>query len=147
VQETFLEAQRDFAAFQGSSEAEWRAWLRQMLVHNLANFVRRFRDTDKREVAREVTLAGGSASQWDEDQPASRNPTPSVEMMAEERALAVAAAIDRLPEDYRQVIALRYQEGCSFDEIAALMQRSDNAVRKLWFRAIERLEQELEKCP
>ena len=51
VQETFLEAQRDLAGFHGSSEAEWRGWLRQMLVHNLANFVRRYRDTDKRKVA------------------------------------------------------------------------------------------------
>jgi RNA polymerase sigma-70 factor (ECF subfamily) len=148
VQETFLEAQRDFAAFHGSSEAEWRAWLRQMLVHNLANFVRRYRDTDKREVAREVALAGGpAATAWDNEQPAADTPTPSMEAMAGERALAVAAAIARLPDDYRQVIALRYQEGRSFDQIAALMQRSDNAVRKLWFRAIERLEQELAKCP
>ena len=32
VQETFLEAQRDFARFQGSSPEELRAWLRQVLV-------------------------------------------------------------------------------------------------------------------
>ena len=41
VQETFLEAQKDFANFQGNSEGELRAWLRQILLHNLANFTRR----------------------------------------------------------------------------------------------------------
>src|SRR5205085_10055364 len=50
VQETFLEAQRDFAQFQGDSGAELLAWLRQLLLHNLANFKRRYRATDKRQV-------------------------------------------------------------------------------------------------
>src|SRR5580700_9060811 len=43
VQETFLEAQRDFARFQGSSPEELRAWLRQVLLHNVGAFTRRFR--------------------------------------------------------------------------------------------------------
>src|SRR5262245_48250334 len=47
VQETFLEAQRDFAGFQGSSEDEFRAWLRRLLLNNLANFARRYRETTK----------------------------------------------------------------------------------------------------
>jgi len=63
VQETFLEAQRDFARFQGCSEDELLAWLRQILLHNVANFTRRYRDTRKREVSREVPiLADDSAS-------------------------------------------------------------------------------------
>src|SRR6516165_9338508 len=36
VQQTFLEAQRDFGRFQGDSEEELLAWLRQLLRHNLA---------------------------------------------------------------------------------------------------------------
>src|SRR5271163_4886949 len=44
VQETFLEAQRDFARFQGSSAEELRAWLRQVLLHNVGAFTRRYRD-------------------------------------------------------------------------------------------------------
>src|SRR5262249_35643200 len=48
VQETFLEAQRDFGRFQGSSEGELQAWLRQILLNNVANFTRRYRGTGKR---------------------------------------------------------------------------------------------------
>ena len=44
VQETFLEAQRDFGGFHGNSDGELRAWLRQLLLHNVANFARRYRD-------------------------------------------------------------------------------------------------------
>ena len=43
VQETFIEAQRDFDRFGGATEAEWLAWLRQLLKHRLANFRRRYR--------------------------------------------------------------------------------------------------------
>src|SRR4051794_28295029 len=37
VQETFLEAHRDFPGFAGASEAELTAWLRRILVRNLAS--------------------------------------------------------------------------------------------------------------
>ena len=63
--------------------------------------------------------------------------------MAHEREAAVLQAIARLPDDYRKVITWCYQEGRSFEEVAALMERTENAVRKLWFRAIEQLEREL----
>ena len=51
VQQTFLEAQCDFARFQGSSEDELLAWLRRLLLHNLGDFTRRYRDTSKRAVS------------------------------------------------------------------------------------------------
>src|SRR3954451_18258751 len=65
VQETFLEAQRDFPNFRGDTEAELMGWLRQMLLNNLASFSRRFRATAKRRLACEISLeadlpAGGA---------------------------------------------------------------------------------------
>src|SRR6266567_2937074 len=48
--------QRDFAQFRGTSGDEFQAWLRQLLLHNLANFARRYRDTDKRSIGCEVAL-------------------------------------------------------------------------------------------
>src|SRR5262249_21485567 len=43
VQQTFLEAQRDFARFAGNSEEELLAWLRRLLLNNLGDFTRRYR--------------------------------------------------------------------------------------------------------
>src|SRR5262249_35196419 len=40
VQETFLDAHRDFASFQGATEAELLAWLRRILARNLADQAR-----------------------------------------------------------------------------------------------------------
>ena len=56
VQETFLEARRDFGEFRGLTEAEFLGWLRKILLNNLANFRRRYRRTGKREVTREIAI-------------------------------------------------------------------------------------------
>src|SRR5215470_14425159 len=54
VQETLLDALRDFPRFQGTSEAEVLAWLRRLLLNNLVSFTRRYRDAGKRQIGREV---------------------------------------------------------------------------------------------
>src|SRR5205809_917594 len=62
VQETFLEAQRDFTQFHGNSEQELLAWLRRILLNNVGNFSRRYCGTDMRDVGREVELPGDGSS-------------------------------------------------------------------------------------
>src|SRR5436190_16314301 len=62
IQETFLEAQRDFGQFHGTSEAELLAWLRRLLLNNLSNFARHYRGTDKRAVGREVAVGPDGSS-------------------------------------------------------------------------------------
>jgi RNA polymerase sigma-70 factor (ECF subfamily) len=141
VQDTFLEAQRDFPKFQGRTEAELLAWLRQMLLHNLANLVRHFRGTAKRQVEREVRLGTESRGV---PEPADAGPTPSALLQASERQRQVEQALERLPADYREVIVLRNQARHSFEEIGRLMNRSGDAARRLWSRAVERLHEELE---
>jgi RNA polymerase sigma-70 factor (ECF subfamily) len=141
VQETFLEAQRDFARFEGHSEQELLAWLRQILRNNLLNFARRYRGTDKRDADREVALGGDSGTG---PSPPAATPTPSRQLMMDEQNQQLLQAIGRLPPDYARILTLRYLEERSFEEIATLMQRSDNAVRKLFSRAVALLEKELD---
>ena len=51
-----------------------------------------------------------------------------------EQALLLSQALDRLSEDYREVIILRHLEGLGFDEVAQRMERSLDSVQKLWVR-------------
>jgi RNA polymerase sigma-70 factor (ECF subfamily) len=146
VQQTFLEAHRDFAHFHGTTQEELLAWTRRLLLNNLANF-RRDYQRDKRRATREVAMPGCDSDSRPQGGLPAGTPTPSVAIMRDEQRLALERAVERLPEDYRRVVQLRYQEERSFEDIAALMQRSPNAVRKLWTRAIERLQQELEAPP
>jgi RNA polymerase sigma-70 factor (ECF subfamily) len=147
VQETFLEAQRDFAHFQGTTQQELLAWLRRLLLNNLANFVRHHRQTAKRRLGREVALQANDSSSGLAGVLTADLPSPSDEAVAQEETEAVQQAVLRLPDDYRQVILLRYQQDRSFEEIGRIMSRSTNAARRLWLRALERLEQELDDLP
>ena len=144
VQETFVEAQRAFEQFQGDTEAELLAWLRQLLLHRVSKVRRSFRDTQKRRLAREVALGGDSSSEGPGGGLAANVLSPSGQAMEHEQDQALQAALGRLPDDYRRVITLRYQEELSFEEIGRLLDRSPDAARKLWARAVERLHEELE---
>jgi RNA polymerase sigma-70 factor (ECF subfamily) len=146
VQETFLEAHRDFDQFRGTDEAELLAWLRRLLLNNVANFARRYRGTEKRQVDREVPLGADESAGGGAPLPAD-GPTPSWVVAQHEQAENLGRALARLPDDYRTVLLLRHQEGLSFPEIAERMGRTPNAVHKLWARAVERLEQELANPP
>jgi RNA polymerase sigma-70 factor (ECF subfamily) len=143
VQETFLEAQRDFSRFHGNSAEELRAWLRRVLLNNVANFTRQYRERAKREVGREVPLEAGGSSHKRGAGLAADTISPSGQAVAHEQAEALARALERLPPDYRQVLALRHEEQLTFEEIGQKMQRTANAARMLWLRAVERLQKEM----
>src|SRR5438045_3061422 len=72
VQQTLLEAYRDFCKFRGGTEAEWLAWLRGILNHNAANFIRHWQTTGKRQARREVALGAADSSAGPKLEPADR---------------------------------------------------------------------------
>jgi RNA polymerase sigma-70 factor (ECF subfamily) len=143
VQETFLEAQRDFGEFDGDSEAELLAWLRQRLRYRVGKFIRGYRQTAKRAAGREVPLGDGDSPSASGAIPAAGQLSPSDCVLAEERDLLLAEALKRLPEEYRRVIDLRYRRGLSFEAIGDVLARTPNSARKLWARAIDALKRDL----
>jgi RNA polymerase sigma-70 factor (ECF subfamily) len=145
VQETFLKAHRHFAQFHGSAEEELLAWLRRLLLNNLADFRRLYQETQKRDAGLELALSDWRLLGRTESGLIADEPSPSAEAMAHEQAEALQQTLDRLPEDYRQVLVWRHQEEHSFEEIGHLMNRSANAVRKLWARAVQRFQEEWER--
>ena len=69
--------------------------------------------------------------------------SPSQQASRREQAVLVADALERLPEDYREVLLLRHWEGLTFIAIAQRMGRSEDAIEKLWLRALGRLRREM----
>jgi RNA polymerase sigma-70 factor (ECF subfamily) len=137
VQQTLLDAYQGFAQFRGGTSGEWLAWLRRILDHNAADYVRHYHGTDKRRVGREVPLAGSSDGAGG---PMADAETPSQELLRKERELLVADALARLPDDQRTVILLRNLQRLPFDEVARRMGRSRPAAQMLWMRAIRKLQ-------
>jgi RNA polymerase sigma-70 factor (ECF subfamily) len=145
VQETLLEAHRDFDRFQGNTAAEWLAWLRGILANNAADVVRKYRGTEKRQTRREIPLkmpADESAVRGVAEL-ADSVETPSVQLVRQEREIQLADAILQLAPDYQEVIVLRNLQRLAFDEIAQRMGRSRPAVQMLWMRAIRKLQEML----
>jgi RNA polymerase sigma-70 factor (ECF subfamily) len=145
VQQTLLEAHRDLPKFRGQSEAELTAWLRQILAHVLAHEIRRYRGTQQRDVAKELSLdhALVESSRRLGAVLAAPGSSPSQQAARHEQEVLLADVLARLPADYREVIILRNLEGLSHDEIAVRLGRTAGAVRMLWLRALTRLREEL----
>jgi RNA polymerase sigma-70 factor (ECF subfamily) len=141
VQQTLLEAWKGWDQFRGSQEPQRLAWLRQILAHQLAHLARHYGGTQKRDVAREVSIDQTlcqSAQRLDALLPAS-DPSPSGLAAASEQRLRLAEVLEQLPPDYRQVIILRNLEDLPHDEVARRMSRTEGAVRMLWLRALAAL--------
>jgi RNA polymerase sigma-70 factor (ECF subfamily) len=141
VQETAVDMHRDFGQFTGQSAEECYAWLREILRHNVVDAIRRYRDALKREAVREVSLTARSGPGGQAFVDGHRLPEGSA--IRREEAAVLKHTMARLPEDYRRVLELRYWGGLSFVAIAPELGRSPEAVRKLWYRALERLQDEL----
>lgn len=141
VQETFLAAAQGFPCFAGKSEEELRAWLRQILSNKIHNAFRQFQVTEMRRLTRETPLAD-----CDEPLPSPRShgaDSPPLQLERVERLTRLAAAIERLEGDDRRVIELRSFDDLPFEEVGRRLDRSADAARKLWKRAVDRLIAEL----
>jgi RNA polymerase sigma-70 factor (ECF subfamily) len=149
VQETFMEAHRDFARFRGTTEGELMAWLRQILATNLADEVRRYQGTRRRSVRLERDLAVqlDQSSQALDRGLVDRSASPSEKAARRERAVLVADALERLPAAYREVLILRHLEELRFPEVARRMGRTLDSVKNLWVRALAQVRDLLGEAP
>ncbi len=137
VQETFVDVVRDFRGFHGSTKDEWLAWLRRPLRRNLANLTRRYLHTKKRRLGREIPLDEVPDSAL--EQAVEYFTAPEEALQASEDIEALDGALRRLPDHYRVVVVLHQWDNLSFAEIGRHVGRSEEAVRKLWVRAIAQL--------
>jgi RNA polymerase sigma-70 factor (ECF subfamily) len=146
VQEAFLGAFRDFAQFRGTSEKEFLGWLRQVLASVLANLVRHYQGTQRRDVRLERQLAvelDQSSHALDRGLVAAQS-SPSQQAVRREQSVLLAEALARLPEDLRDLLILRHLEGMTFPDVAQRLGRSIDSLKKQWPRALASLRRILE---
>lgn len=126
VQETMLAVHRGLHGFEGDDRAFLR-WLFTIAENRIRDLVEHF---------------GAKKRQRPDPVPHDQT-TPSRAAMRNEMAVRVRDALTRLSEPHRQVIQLRRFEERDVGEIAEAMDRSENAVRVLYCRAIQALRAEL----
>lgn len=141
VQQSLAQVVHGFDQFRGASSKEFYGWLNQ-IVANEAKRLQRDHHRQKRDVARERRLdqSGSFAALV----PPDGQLTPRSKALAAEEMQQLTEALERLPEDYAQVVKLRSLESLPFQEVAKRMDRTVDSVRKIWYRAIVKLQQEVD---
>ena len=147
VQEAFLGAYRDFRQFRGTTEKEFLGWLRQILASLLANLVRHYQGTQRRDVRleRQLTLELDQSSQALDRGLVAPQRSPRHQAIRREQSVLLAAALGRLPDEWRELLILRHLEGLSFPEVAQRLGRTVDSVKKQWPRALASLRRLLEE--
>jgi RNA polymerase sigma-70 factor, ECF subfamily len=149
VQDTFLEAHRNWERFRGTTEGELLSWLRRILAAQTADLIRRYLGSQRRDVRLERELAAElERSSQDLDVGLlAKQDSPSHQVAQREEGVLLADALALLPEDYREVLILRHLEGLTFPEVGQRMGRTLDAVKKLWTRALDCLRRSLKDVP
>ena len=140
VQETLLKAFQGFTEFRGESEPELAAWLRRILRNSLANLQRGFRTGGRRaalERSLDDTLERSSFA-LNGLVPAA-GPSPSRGAQQRELGVLMADALASLRPDDGTVLLLRSIKGLDWKEVGHHMDRTPDASRVLWGRALRRL--------
>jgi RNA polymerase sigma-70 factor (ECF subfamily) len=147
VQETLIQANRDFDQFRGTSEAELTGWLRAVMSKKKALLARRYYGTAARDPNLEEQLQhemDKSSQQLGRALIASGS-SPSRLAAGRERAVLLADALAALPDHYREVVVLHHVQGYTLPEVAQSMGRSVDSVKKLWARAMVQLRTSLKR--
>jgi RNA polymerase sigma-70 factor, ECF subfamily len=139
VQEALAEAAAKLPDYLRERPVAFYPWLRRLAWERLVGLYRRHVRAARRGVGREEPrLSDGSAGELAE-RLFDPGPSPSRQARLADARARVRTALDALPERDREVLVLRYLEGLSTAEAAAVMGVSEGAARVRHLRAIERL--------
>ena len=132
AQETFVRAWLALSTFR--QDSQFRTWLYRIALNLCINRMPRLRrelnDLTHDELA-------------DIPEPAGSGLDPLARLELQEQRAFLHREIDRLPEQYRLLVSLRYQHELSYDEIAGLLNLPVGTVKTGLFRAKARLREAL----
>jgi RNA polymerase sigma factor (sigma-70 family) len=120
VSETFLAAVRSIGTV--APEAVIGGWLIGIARHKVGDLHRRSRLAERAQFVLKQSVEARPAE-------------PTTPLEAEEMRGQVAAALDRLSDDERQVLEWKYLEELSVREIAERLGRTEKAIEALLYRA------------
>src|SRR5438876_4707066 len=129
VQEAYLRAFRSFSGFHGTNG---RAWLLTIVRNTSYTLLKKNRAVDFTTPFDEEIHATGHESV-----------SPATILEHSEDAELIKEAMDELPAEFREILALRHQEGLSYKEIADIAQIPLGKVMSRMARARDKLKEYL----
>ncbi len=137
MQQVYLDALRDIDQFVERGHDSFFSWLRRIAVNRICDVDRKqFRTAKRGAEVRAADLARDASMVRLLDELAGTMTSPSAAADLGDRILLLQRSLDRLNEDHREAIRLRYLSQLSVAETAAKMGRSERAIRSLCVRAL-----------
>jgi len=133
-QETLLKAYRALGTFK--KEARFSSWLYQIALNVCRDRLRRRKA--RPQVSLDELMDAGEIA------PAGRGPSPLELIEARDLSRAVAAAVESLPQEQREVIVLKEYQGLTFLEIAQALDVPVSTVKTRLYRGLDQLRLRLE---
>jgi RNA polymerase sigma-70 factor (ECF subfamily) len=127
VQEAYLRAFKSFGGFHGSNG---RAWLLTIVRNTSYTLLKKNRAVDLTTTFDEEIHVSGHESV-----------SPASILEHSEDAALIREAMDELPAEFREILALRHQEGLSYKEIADIAQIPPGTVMSRLARARAKLKE------
>src|SRR5438034_7448334 len=128
VQEAYLRAFKSFSGFHGSNG---RAWLLTIVRNTSYTFLKKNQAVDFTTFDEEIHVAADEFA------------SPATILEHGEDAELIREAMDALPAEFREILALRHQEGLSYKEIAEIAQIPPGTVMSRLARARGKLKEYL----
>ena len=136
VQKGAVDIWKGFPSFKGNCTAEFICWVRAIIRHNAVDEQRKQqKPAQKPGLIDDDNIAAASAD------------NPLAQAIQRESVADVKAALARLPDHYAEVLRLKTWGGKTCRQIGHQMERSEDAVRKVWCRALVCLRKELDSRP
>jgi RNA polymerase sigma-70 factor (ECF subfamily) len=130
TQEVFIAVVRSLSSFR--YEARFSTWLRTLVNRQVADYYRSRRPQNE-------SLSAGD-DQAEERYLGLAHPDPAASL---DDQIIIRQALHRLPEHYREIILLRFAEGLPFEQIAKHQCQSLEAVKSLFRRAMQALQNQM----
>lgn len=141
IQEAFAEVTRRLEEYHSKHPLPFFLWVRLIAAQKLVEFHRRHLGAAGRDVGREVTP--GSIPSASSASLAERfvdpGPSPQSEAAHQEAFARVHRALDGLEELERELLAMRYFEGLSLEEVALVLGLSASAAKRRHLNALRAL--------
>jgi RNA polymerase sigma-70 factor (ECF subfamily) len=143
VQDVLIEANQRLVEYLKQPAMPFHLWLRHLAQDRIIDTHRRHRLAQRRSVDREQAIARPA---WADESSVSfigqlidTEVTPTSEAIRQELQRKLAAAIDELSDDDREIILMRHHEALSNQETAAALNLTEAAASMRYLRALRRL--------
>jgi RNA polymerase sigma factor (sigma-70 family) len=127
MQETFLRAISSISRYDGSCKLS--VWLCQVARHVLYQELRKRKRVDFAELSEYLPDASA--------------PEGEAQVLKQENKIELYQAVHHLPEQEREVVLYRITGELSFREIGAILGKSENWCRTVFYRAKQKIKKEL----